>query len=70
MLRRILLGLRGLVGPQQLGPDGLGIGDRLQPRSERRELVMAEVTLLDPRGQDEVVVPDSRVAPLGSATRT
>jgi hypothetical protein len=65
VLRRVLLGLRGLVGPEQLGPDRLRVGERLEPGSESRELVVTEVTLLDPRGQDEVVVRNGRGAALG-----
>ncbi len=63
--RGVLLRLRGLVGAQQLGPDGLGVLDRLEPRRERRELVVAEVALLDARGQDKIVVGQGDLAAVG-----
>ena len=66
MLRGVFLGLRGLVRSEELGPDLLGVLERLEPRRERREFVVAEVALLDAGGEDEVVVGDRGLAAIRS----
>jgi len=61
--------LRGLVRTEQLGPDLLGVLERLEPGREPREFVMAEVALLDACGEDEVVVGDRGLAAIRSPGR-
>jgi hypothetical protein len=56
VLRRVDLDLRDLERFQKFRPNRGGVVDRLQAWGERGELVMAEIALLYPGGQDQIII--------------